>query len=410
MKDNYNLFVNAEYAENGISVSIENRNSFRVSNIDMTVIYNENVVTTHIGGIEHDSVWHSGDVADEDGAFNSVGYYEGQEMCITPALYDRDKGIYHGEPHHALVWQDCTPNDEKIRIFNYAFPQKGITVRLQFLAEGPRVMFAGHSFTGLWDSAYYYFRELAKMGGWNAQIAYSYWGGTGISHYAGLVEGCEERSAQCDKVFAANERYDFCVFAGNSDEAVSTYSRKVGATDYSMRDSMLNGAKILSGKTADKHARMILWVTHAYRYGFFYDMGVKPWHKGKQGDPYYSENASYILTLTNKQMTEANMDWYTKLADQAGALLAPVAAVYRYILENNISEADPYIVPGEECGDNGHQNNLGNYIAACVLYKLIFRESPVGLGIPLSHSFGTAGGGITQRQAELIQNAVDKIV
>ena len=92
-------------------------------------------------------------------------------------------------------------------------------------------MFAGHSFTGLWDSAYYYFRELAKMGGWNAQIAYSYWGGTGISHYAGLVEGCEERSAQCDKVFAANERYDFCVFAGNSDEAVSTYSCKVGATD-----------------------------------------------------------------------------------------------------------------------------------------------------------------------------------
>lgn len=109
-------------------------------------------------------------------------------------------------------------------------------------------------------------------------------------------------------------------------------------------------------------------------------------------------------------MTEANMDWYTKLADQTGALLAPVAAVYRYILENNISEADPYIVPGEECGDNGHQNNLGNYIAACVLYKLIFRESPVGLGIPQSHSFGTAGGGITLRQAELIQNAVDKII
>ena len=29
------------------------------------------------------------DVADEDGAFNSVGYYEGQEMCITTALYYR---------------------------------------------------------------------------------------------------------------------------------------------------------------------------------------------------------------------------------------------------------------------------------------------------------------------------------
>ena len=51
MKDNYNLFVNAEYAENGISVSIENRNSFRVSNIDINVIFIEIVVTTHIGGI-----------------------------------------------------------------------------------------------------------------------------------------------------------------------------------------------------------------------------------------------------------------------------------------------------------------------------------------------------------------------
>ena len=32
------------------------------------------------------------------------------------------------------------------------------------------------------------FRELAKMGGWNAQIAYSYWGGNGIANYAGIVK------------------------------------------------------------------------------------------------------------------------------------------------------------------------------------------------------------------------------
>ena len=52
MKDNYNLFVNAEYAENGISVSIENRNSFRVSNLDMTVIYNEVLSTIRYGTAE----------------------------------------------------------------------------------------------------------------------------------------------------------------------------------------------------------------------------------------------------------------------------------------------------------------------------------------------------------------------
>ncbi len=40
------------------------------------------------------------------------------------------------------------------------------TGRIRFIARGPKVAFCGHSFTGLWDSSYYYFRELAKMGGW----------------------------------------------------------------------------------------------------------------------------------------------------------------------------------------------------------------------------------------------------
>lgn len=50
-----------------------------------------------------------------------------------------------------------------------------------------------------------------KAAGWNAQIAYSYWGGTGISRYAGLAEGYEKRAAQCDALLAANDYYDYFI-------------------------------------------------------------------------------------------------------------------------------------------------------------------------------------------------------
>ena len=65
---------------------------------------------------------------------------------------------------------------------------------------------------------------------------------------------------------------------------------------------------------------------------------------------------------------------------------------------------------GQESGDWGHQNNLGNYIAACVYYALIFDESPEGLGIPESHTWGMDGGSITEEQAAIIQEAAWKVV
>ena len=84
-------------------------------------------------------------------------------------------------------------------------------------------------------------------------------------------------------------------------------------------------------------------------------------------------------------------------------MVAPVAAVYEELTEKYIDQADPYITPGLEGGDLGHQNNLGNYAAACVYYAMIFGESPEGLGIPESHTFGMAGGPIREEQAALIQ-------
>ena len=70
---------------------------------------------------------------------------------------------------------------------------------------------------------------------------------------------------------------------------------------------------------------------------------------------------------------------------------------------------DPYLKQGQEAGDFGHQNNIGNYISACVLYDLIFGESPEGLGVPASHTWGMDGGAISLEQAQLIQKTVGEI-
>ena len=63
---------------------------------------------------------------------------------------------------------------------------------------------------------------------------------------------------------------------------------------------------------------------------------------------------------------------------------------------------NPYLSP-EEGGDYGHQNNIGNYIAACLLYAEVFEESPEGLGIPVSPTFGMPGGKIKEEEAKIIQ-------
>ena len=308
-------------------------------------------------------------------------HYEGKEQIIDPSLYDEEKGIYQGEPHHALVWPDADSNDTTL-IFN---PAPHIQVTLEFIARGPRVAFCGHSFTGLWDSSYYYFRELAKAAGWNAQIAYSYWGGTGISRYAGLAEGYEKRAAQCDALLAANDYYDYFIIAGNSDEAVEKKDdASSGERVYAQRETMLRGAQIFLEKAKEKQATLALWVPHAYKYGFFSGMGVKRGKKGNVGDQYKKDGKTYTLTLTNEDMVKENLTWYQHMAEilGEGTIVLPVCEAYRTVIEQYPTLVDPYLEPGVECGDNGHQNNLGNYISACVCFsqylahfhRLLFRN------------------------------------
>ncbi len=438
----YGFSVQAVHTENGqdTDIVIQNQNPFRINEIAVTVT-NHAVASDcacvqkeqyHIMSLAAGESWHSKETENKTGKaspFVPFAYYEGKEQIIDTSLYDEEKGSYQGEPHHALVWPDednddsensndiknagntndandtdhISDTDEKWKRTLSFEPVPHVQVTLEFIARGPRVAFCGHSFTGLWDSAYYYFRELAKAAGWNAQIAYSYWGGTGISRYAGLTEGCGKRAAQCDALLDANDYYDYFVIAGNSDEAVEKKKNASGEVIYAQRETMLRGAQIFLEKAKKKQATLALWAPHAYKYGFLQNMGVKPWKKGNVGDQYEKDGTTYTLTLTNEDMAKENLTWYQHMAEVLGegTIVIPVCEAYRAVTEKYPTLVDPYLEPGVECGDDGHQNNLGNYISACVCFQSIFGALPPAV-VPKSHTSGLPGGSITKEQAEAI--------
>ena len=423
----YGLAVQAVHTENGQDIVIQNQNRFRINEIAVKIINNaaesdracvqkkHHHMQYRIASLAAGEIWHSKDAKETENkiektdSFVPFAHYEGKEQIIDPSLYDEEKGIYQGEPHHALVWPDDVTDEKWKRTLSFE-PASHLQVTLEFIARGPRVAFCGHSFTGLWDSSYYYFRELAKAAGWNAQIAYSYWGGTGISRYAGLAEGYEKRAAQCDALLAANDYYDYFIIAGNSDEAVEKKDdASSGERVYAQRETMLRGAQIFLEKAKEKQATLALWAPHAYKYGFFSGMGVKPWKKGNVGERYEKDGKTYTLTLTNEDMAKENLKWYQHMADVLGegTIVLPVCKAYHDVTKQYPTLVDPYLEPGVECGDNGHQNNLGNYISACVCFQSIFGTLPPAV-VPKSHTSGLPGGSITKEQAEAIINALAK--
>ena len=106
-------------------------------------------------------------------------------------------------------------------------------------------------------------------------------------------------------------------------------------------------------------------------------------------------------------MADENAKWYKYLAKELGkdTDVLPVCLGYAALRERCGLSVNPYIAP-EKGGDYGHQNNIGNYIAACLLYAYIFNESPEGLGVPISHTSGMPGGKVTEEQAQVIQQVI----
>ena len=74
-----------------------------------------------------------------------------------------------------------------------------------------------------------------------------------------------------------------------------------------------------------------------------------------------------------QSMQSAIDDGYLQIAGQLGVPVAPVGAAWQTVVDG--SSAPSLWQP-----DGSHPTAGGTYLAACVFYAAIFRESPVGLG------------------------------
>ncbi|MDR2375766.1 MAG: hypothetical protein LBD96_04925 [Treponema sp.] len=412
----YNLAIGAASKNGNIVVTITNNNKFTVNDLDVSITGPGGGNKIRIGSIAGESIWTLGDTTTDYKDFVPAAYYEGYPNVD---IFDHP---------HARVSPDTDPDSLWETTIEKKFDDLKTTVKVTFVRRGPRIMFSGHSFTGYWDSSYYYVRQLAKEAGWNAQIAYAYFGGTGIANFANLSQsatftpkaGRLTPFEQNKKVFEANEYYDYYIVAGGSDEAVTTENgAQDGSSPYTQRNNMLAGAKILYALAKEKGARMLLWCPRGQRYGFYYDRFVRPQVQAKAGEVVTVDtdgdgkpDTKLTQTLSSRGLAHKNADWYEEMARQVYAadpsfvppVVAHVGTAFDYITTYYAGKIDPYWT------DNAHQNNIGNYISACVYYTMIFGDTPEGLGIPKSNTTDPEAGVVTPEQAAIIQEVAWKVV
>jgi hypothetical protein len=410
------LVVDAISQNGDVVVKITNNNKFVINDLDVYITGPGGENKIRIGSIAGGSTWTLGDTATDYKDFVPAAYYEGYP------------NIDIFEHLHARVSPDTDPDSQWETAVEKRFNDLKTTVKATFVRRGPRIMFSGHSFTGYFDSSYYYLRQLAKEAGWNAQIAYSYFGGTGIANFANLSQsltfipkdGQLTAFEQNNKVFEANEYYDYYSVSGGSDEALTTANGSPdGSSPYTQRDDMLAGAKILYALAGEKGSRMLLWCTRGQRYGFYYDRFVRPQVQAGVGEVVQVDtnddgkpDTNLTQTLSSRGQAHKNADWYEEMARQiytadtsfAPPVVAHVGAAFDYINTYYADVINPYWL------DNAHQNNIGNYISACVYYAIIFGVSPEGLGIPKTNTTDPKVAQVTPEQAAIIQEVAWKVV
>jgi hypothetical protein len=111
----------------------------------------------------------------------------------------------------------------------------------------------------------------------------------------------------------------------------------------------------------------------------------------KNGDTEYAKNFPAVGTYAGMQKNINTS--YLHMAQQNHSLLAPVGIVWQNVRLNK-----PMI---ELYGDDKHPNITGSYLAACVFYALLFKDSPVGLPHPK---------GINDADALYLQTMTQKII
>jgi hypothetical protein len=194
-----------------------------------------------------------------------------------------------------------------------------------------RVLFVGNSYTTVNDLPSV-FRNLARAGGHRAETGTAAGDGWTLADHAGS-------SATAAKLTSAT--WDIVVLQEQS---------QIPSVAQFRETQMYPAARRLVGTIRNLGARPIYYLTWARRDGW-----------PENGMPNYAS------------MQSAIDDGYLAIAGEQGATVAPVGDAWSALLGQEV----PATLWQE---DGSHPTAAGTYLAACVFYATIFRESPVHLG------------------------------
>jgi hypothetical protein len=207
-----------------------------------------------------------------------------------------------------------------------------------------RVLFVGNSYTYVNDLPTT-FAQLAVAGGHNLETGMVANGGETLAQHAAAAE-------TLDKI--ASAPWSFVVLQEQSETPATPAGR----------NSMYPAARTLAARVKADGAQPMFFMTWAHRDGL---------------------PVTGVSTYESMQL--AIDDGYSGIADELGAPVAPVGFTWFVVRREH-----PEMAMWQD--DGSHPTASGTYLAACVFYATIFRQSPEGLGYL---------GGLSSRDAHVLQ-------
>ena len=193
-----------------------------------------------------------------------------------------------------------------------------------------RVLFIGNSYTKSGDLPNM-FLELAKAGGHRVEVGTSVQGGWDLRDHL-------KKDRATDVI--NSKKWQYVVLQEQS---------LIPAFEEARVEEMYPAARELDSLIKEQGAKTIFFVTWGRQRGF------------PEGG------------ITSYERMQDEIDrGYSEIAEELDAMLAPVGTAWRIVAKEH-----PDMKLWQ--GDGSHPATRGTYLAACVFYATIFKESPVGL-------------------------------
>ncbi len=219
--------------------------------------------------------------------------------------------------------------------------------------ECTQILFVGNSYTSTNDLPGALI-GIAKSGGHRVETGMTAPGGWFLADHINSTETIEQINSQ---------KWDFIVLQEQSQTPASVQVRTT---------QMYPAIRALVGKIKDNGSAPILFITWAHRDGW-----------PEQNIPTY-ENMQIAID-----------EGYTTIGQELKVRMSPVGFAWLKMRQQN-----PQMNLWQD--DGSHPNEMGTYLAACVFYASIFRESPVGLAYK---------GSLSKEDAALLQQiAADAVL